>query len=349
MNRVREQDIEKIIASIPRKDCIRGTTFLITGASGLLGSYIIDMLMFLNKNDLDLHCKIVALCRNKRKSERMFREYLNESCFRLVIQELDKEIAVEEDVDWIIHAASSTTTSSFSKIPVDLLGVNIVGTYNLLKLGKEKNIKGFLFLSSGTVQGNYGDDIKKIKEEDVFPLEFYNVENSYAVGKQGGEALCRAYWMQYNVPAKIVRIYHTYGPGIDENDERVFADFATKICMRKNLIIRGSGNDVRSFCYITDAIIAFFFILFKGKSGEIYNMANMKETYTIYELAEKLVNIAFPDRHLAIEAANLSIQNSSSKIEVDTGKLNGLGWYPKVDIVEGFRRMVRSLEDKELQ
>ena len=207
-------------------------------------------------------------------------------------------------------------------------------------------MKGFLFLSSGAVYGEISDEIIEVKENDCFILNYVETRNCYAEGKRAGEAFCIAYWKQYKIPSKIVRISHTYGPGINLNDGRVFSDFVNSICKGENLVIRGSGNDVRPFCYISDAMKAFFLILFHGKCGEAYNMANRKETWTIKELAYKLTEQAFKSRGLNVKCKTPGSVIYINKPMVNTDKLENLGWFPQVDVIEGFQRTVRSFEEK---
>lgn len=339
-----KKDIEEVIDRIPYQK-IEGCTFLITGANGFLASNLVHTLMYLNKYYFNKKCMVIALCRNREKAMCVFSKYLDNVYFKLCIQSVEEKISLDEEVDYIIHAASNAVTSDFRKVPADILDANIIGTSNLLKFSKTKRLKGFLFFSSGAVYGEVPGDVSLVKEEDAFELKYSQTDSCYAEGKRAGEALCRSYWEQYKIPTKIVRISHTYGPGINLNDGRVFSDFIKSICNGKKLVIKGSGNDTRPFCYITDALVAFFLVLIEGQNGEAYNMANSHETVTIYELAKKLTTQAFPMRNLEIEAPHLEKGAEIKKIMVDTEKLQKLGWIAKVDIIEGFRRTVLSFEE----
>ena len=344
MNLTEQEDIIEIISRIPYDLC-SGQTFVIAGASGFLGRYMVLTLMYLNQYILQNKCEIIALCRNENKAKSIFNSYIGEEHFHLLIQGVENEFPDMPKVDYIVHAASDAVTSKFELIPADILNANVVGTVNLLNLANKHKVKKFLFFSSGAVYGRTPNGVLELNEEDAFSLDFINVGNCYAEGKRAGEALCKAYWKQYGVKTVSVRISHTYGPGINLDDGRVFSDFVNKICKYENLVIKGDGNDVRPFCYISDAIVAFFLILFKGKDGEVYNMANSKETVTIRELAETLVYEAFPERNLKVEGKRLTQKVSNDKIKVNINKLMKMGWNPKVDIVEGFRRTVKSFED----
>ena len=246
--------------------------------------------------------------------------------------------------DYIVHAASCSSTRMFRLIPVDVLSANVLGTYNLLEFARKSGAESFLYFSSGAV---YGDikrtPIKEVKENDLFLLDFRAPENCYAEGKRAGEALCAAYWAQYGIPTKSIRISHTYGPGIDLNDGHIYSDFVKSICLKEKLVINGDGTDSRFFCYITDAVVALFLVLLKGMAGEVYNMANRNENWSVRELAEKLIKEGFPERKLEIEQ-KIVANSHTKKLHINTEKLENLGWFPEVNVVEGFKRTVKSFE-----
>lgn len=342
MNSVREEDLRCIINRISYEEC-ENRVFLITGGNGFLASYMVDTLMFLNKHFLTSKCTVIALCRNRKKAEERFEEWLSYENFILHVQSVEEPIKMDFNVDYIIHAASNSAAVSVKTIPADILKANIIGTYNLLEIARNKKVKGFLFLSSGAVYGNVERGKDELRETDCFSLDFDAVENCYAEGKRAGEALCRAYFKQYGVPSKIVRIGHTYGPGIDLKDGHVYSDFVSKIIQRENLFVR-DGAAVRPFCYVSDAVTAFFKILLEGESGEIYNMVNKEETLSVYELAVKLVKDAFPERRLEAECEKKNVTMERTIVNID--KLMALGWKPETDVVEGFRRTVKSFEEE---
>lgn len=344
MNRTEREDIIRIISRFPFNLC-SGKVFVIAGATGFLGRYMVMTLAYLNRNILENKCEIIAICRDGNKAQDMFSEYMNEDYFHLLIQRVEDALPDIQRVDYIIHAASDAVTSKFELYPADIMNANVAGTVNLLNLARKHDVKKFLYFSSGAVYGNIPGDKSDISEKDSFPLDFTDISNCYAEGKRAGEALCRAYWKQYGIPTVSVRISHTYGPGINIDDGRVFSDFVKRILQRENLVIKGSGNDVRPFCYIEDAVTAFFLLLFSGAGGEAYNMANREETYTIKELADKLAGEVFPERNLSVEGDNLVKQKITNKQKINIEKLKQLGWEPMINIEEGFRRTVQSFEE----
>lgn len=340
MNLVRVEDIEMIIRRIPFRYC-EGKVFLITGANGFLASYLVDTLMYLNEHFLHKKCTVMAMCRNKERAETRFAEWMLNEQFVLLIQNVEKPMDDVLKVDYVFHAASCSSTGCFMHSPVNILSSNILGTYNLLDFAKRNSVDGFLFFSSGAVYGEVSGGINEIRENNTFSLDFCDVGNCYAEGKRSGEAFCKAFFEQYKVPVKIVRIGHTYGPGIDLNDGHVYSDFVSKIIRGEAIQVKNGGT-VRPFCYIADAVVAFFKVIFEGQSGEIYNMVNRDETLSMYELAVKLAEEAFPERKLGVVCANRG--DNIPKIYVNTDKLQALGWNAEVGVVEGFKRTVRSIE-----
>lgn len=338
MSNIIIEDYENVLKRISINKFIN-KTFLITGATGFIGSQIVGFLMYLNKKT-DCNCKVIALCRNREKSRVKFLEYVDSELFMLEIRSISEEMVFTESIDFIIHAASISNTKYFADYPVDLLTSNIIGTWRLLELTRNQGAK-LMFLSSGAAYGDYTNDIYMFEEDMVFLNNYLDPRKSYATGKRGGEAFCRAYTNQYNTNTVMVRISHTYGPLIDLNDGKVFSDFIRNILDGEDLLIKGSGLDFRPYCYISDTISAIFMVLFCGANGEVYNIANPYETLTVSELAEQLAYQVFPEKNLKIKYLNKYVNvKDNRKVYVSIEKISKLGWKPIVSVHEGFKRTV---------
>lgn len=346
MNKVRENDIQDIIKRFPYKE-LEGKKILITGANGFIARYIVDTIMFLNKYYFKEKSQLFVLCRNSEKMESVFRDYLEDPNFYPVIQSVEEKINLDIAVDYILHAAGSSSSKIQKESPVSILKSNVIGTYNLLEYAKDKSLSSFLFFSSGAVYGSIPCDVDCVCEDDYYNVDFMQTDNCYIEGKRMAEQLCFSYEKEFNVPAKSIRISHTYGPGIDLNDGHVYSDFVKNICKKEDLLIKGTGSATRAFCYITDTVVAIFLVLLKGKNGEAYNMANNQNIFGIKELAQILVNEAFLERKLSIEYTMSQNEKQEIKIKIDTKKLEEWGWYPVVSVTEGFRRTVQSFEGEE--
>jgi nucleoside-diphosphate-sugar epimerase len=162
--------------------------------------------------------------------------------------------------------------------------------------------------------------------------------------------MCAAFNHQFGVPTKIVRPGHTYGPGFALDDGRVFADFVANIVRREDIVMKSDGSARRAFCYLADAVLAFFTVLLKGERGQAYNVGNESCEISVGELAKLLVNL-FPERGLSARfdtrpAPAGYIQSTSHRGSLDTSKLRGLGWRPTTNLADGFKRTVMSFEEK---
>lgn len=337
-NLIIQQDVENIIGQLNTENC-RNKTFLISGATGAIARYFVYTLMELNRKYADVQCKVVALCRNRQKAEELFKDY-KDSDLIFLIQSVEQKIIYEGKIDYIIHAASNSATRLFYSNPVETSCANIIGTVNLLELAREKKAEGFLFLSSGAIYGDESQAPSDIREDEYYAIDPLEAGNCYALSKKMAENLCASYYSEFGVPAKIVRIAHTYGPGIDLEDGHVYSDFVKAILNNEDIVIRGSGMQKRAFCYITDAMKAFFLILFSGQSGEAYNMINNSQFISIKELAERLFQGMDIKKDILVKGKEE--EDCSNQVSLSSEKLEKLGWKPCVDVVEGFSRTVES-------
>ena len=258
------------------------TTVLITGATSFIGSYIIRTLMYLNRTAESFNCTVISLCRNEKKALKLFSEFIDDERFQIIVQDVTTPLSIEANVNFIFHAASPASTAEHRLYPVETLTSNLMGTHNVLAFAKKcSDFKGLLYFSSGAVYGNTEPITHLISENDYYPIDPLDCHSFYAVAKRAGESICSAYWHEYKVPSKIIRISHTYGPGINLNDGHVYSDFVKNILSNSDLIIKGDGQQYRPFTYISDCITAIFKIVEKGKLGKAYNMANNGAYYSI--------------------------------------------------------------------
>lgn len=352
MNKIIEEDIQYILNSDVDFQRFENSTVLITGANGMLASYIVMTLLYLNKF-YNYNIKVISIARNKSNFYKMFNDFIEDR--NLIFIELDiininEDIFKDFEIDYIIHAASPSRTQQFFQNPLDVIYPNVFSTDKLFSIAVKKNIKSFLYFSSCAIYGKvdsgyYAED----NYGSISPLDLINV---YAESKRMGETLCKAYNTQYNVPTKIARIAHTYGPTMDlYNDSRVFAEFVKSIVDGGGeLVIKSDGKAKRAFCYIVDATIGFLKILLEGKNGEAYNVSNNQGIISIIDLA-KLLESMYPEKSLnvIIENENKSYRqliDSLSNYYVDTKKLEKLNWKPNYTIKEGFKRCVDYFNSK---
>jgi UDP-glucuronate decarboxylase len=341
-----EQDVLEIISDDLDWENLRNKSILVTGANGFLPSYIVHTFSKLNQiKQLDV--KIFALVRNKEKAEQRFEGYLNSPSFKLIIQDVVEPIKIEQKIDYIIHAASQASPKYYKTDPVGTLTANSIGTNVLLEFAVKNKAEKFLYFSSSEVYGNL-ENPSNISETDLGKIDSMELRSCYAEGKRVGETLCIAYANQYNLHVNVVRPFHTYGPGFSLDDGRVFADFVNCVVNDKDIVMNSDGSATRSFCYLSDATKGFLRILLQGENKQAYNLGNANATSSIKELAETIISLV-PEKKLK---AVFNVQQNDSYLKSNfnvlcpnTNKLEQLGWLPKVDLKEGFRRTISYYEN----
>ena len=341
---IEELDTREIVNSeYINWDFFKNSTIMITGATGLIGEQIVKSILLANE-EKNTNIKILALVRNKKKALEKFSKNKN---LKFIIQDISKHVKYNGNVDFIIHTANSTSSRDFVEKPVETIDSIMTGTTNILNFGKSKNIKGMVYLSSMEVFGKTDfERVEPLKEENYGYIDILNTRSSYPEGKRLAETLCHSYFKEYNVPVKIARLVQTIGAGVDYNDNRVFAQFARNICEKKNIVLMTDGTTERNYCYVTDAITAFFVMLEKGNNGETYNVANENASSSIRNMAEMLCE-NYTDSKLEFKISEDGAKYYLPKLKtiVGTQKLQSLNWQAKVDLKEMFNRLIENFKD----
>lgn len=345
-NRIIELDLKYIINEELSWEVFRNKTILVSGASGFLPAYMVETLLSLNESR-QFNIKVIGLVRNIERARERFSHYKDSNNLQLVSQNVCDQIEIDEDVDYIIHAASQATPKYFQTDPVGTLSANVIGTSNLLNLAVEKKIECFLFFSTSGVHGFVDESAYPIQEDCYGYLDPTKLASCYLESKRMGENMCIAWMHQYGVPVKIVRPATTYGPGLKLDDGRSFADFISNIVNYRNIEIFSDGKALRNFCYLADATVGFFTVMMKGKVGEAYNVATDHEI-SIVGLANLLVEHVFPERNLKVvmktDVSKNYLRVNFMRTAVDITKIKALGWKLNFSIEEGFKRTVDSYE-----
>jgi nucleoside-diphosphate-sugar epimerase len=338
-----KDDIELIIRRFDHWDHFANATVLISGANGFLPAYLVETFMALPQRN---NTSVIALVRNKARAEQRFGHLLDNQRLKIIVQDVSVEFDIADKVDFIIHAASQASPKYFGIDPVGTLNANVLGTINLVKLAIKNDVKSFLFFSSGEVYGEVKPEEIPIKEDTFGYLNCAKVRACYGESKRMGENICVSYHAQYGLNARIVRPFHTYGPGMALDDGRVFADLVSNIVNKQDIILKSDGSARRPFCYLTDATLGFLTVLVKGENGQAYNVGNPNEEYSILELAEILVGM-YPADSLKVQVNKPMTDGNYLKSPInrnspDIKRIEALGWKPEVSVQEGFARTVSS-------
>lgn len=322
---------------------LRGKTILITGATGLIGQNLVSAILEANdQRQCGIH--LLLLVRNEKKAKDLFGDCPE---IQYIVKDIEERTELIEDIDYIIHAASQTSSRLFVEKPVETVMTAFAGTKNMLDLAVRKSVSGFVYLSTMEVYGNPVTE-EKITETSGTNLDVMKARSCYPESKRMCENLCVSYMKEYGVPVKTVRLTQTFGPGVSYDDGRVFAEFARCVLEKKNIILKTKGETKRNYLYTADAVSAIFTVLVNGEPGNAYNAAN-EETYcSIYEMAH-LVAERCANNEITVEIEEEAVEKlgyaPTLKMNLDTTKLKLLGWKAETGLEEMFHILIKDMKE----
>lgn len=307
-----------------------GKTFLISGATGMIGKTLADLLISNTQSG-----KVVALGRSKEKAEKRFQEIFSSPRFSFFQHDLSSELKYEGNADYMIALASATHPLAYSQDPVGTLLVNITGLKNLLDWAREKSLRT-LFSSSVEIYGENRGDTEFFDEKYLGYIDCNTSRSCYTEGKRAAEALCQGYISQYDEDIVIARIARVYGPAMLESDSKASSQFIKNALEKEDIVLKSQGLQHYSYLFSVDAALAILFLLEKGEKGEAYNVKGKDSDITLRSLAEKTASLAgtsvilsLPDE---IEKAGYS---KATKALLCDDKIRQLGYKPFYDISTG--------------
>lgn len=300
---------------------LRNKSILVLGSTGLIGGAVIDLLM--SRVPLNFH--VYAGFRNYEWAKKRFAKYLHSPFFHL--QEVDVTLPIKDNkvFHYMIDAASGAHPKAYAVNPVGVIRANVMGVDNLLSYGKEHGMEKFVYVSSGEV---YGEGDGRVFTEDYSGfVDCATVRACYPSSKRAAETLCVSYVSQYKLDISIARPSHVYGPYFTPQDSRAYAQFLRNVIQGENITLKSTGDQFRSWCYAVDCAIALLYILFKGKSGAAYNVADESSNVSIREFADIIAGIG--NRKVVLSLPDQTEQKGFTvvrKAVFDTSRLKGLGW-----------------------
>ena len=329
-------------------DRLKGKAMLITGASGLIGTCLVDVLM--HRNLLyDQECKIYAVGRNADKAKNLFLDYWKHELFQFISHDINEplEFSNPEIIDYVIHMASNTHPVAYSTDPIGTITANIIGTKNLLDFAVGHNAVRFAFASSNEIYGENRGDVEYFGEHYCGYIDCNTMRAGYPESKRCGEALCQAYRRQKGLDVVIPRFTRSYGPTMLMSDTKAISQFIRKAMAGEDIVLKSAGAQYYSYTYVADAVSGLLTVLLKGESGEAYNIADEESDIMLKDLAAiiaenvgKKIVFELPDD---VEKAGYS---TATKARLDGMKIKGLGWKPRYKMKAGLEQTLRILSDR---
>lgn len=330
------EDLSSTTEHVVGIEQLKNSRILITGTTGTIGSYLVDTLVWYNQHK-KAGIQIFAAGRDVRCMQQRFSQE-EDTGLTFLAYDMLQEIAFDEEVDYVIHAAGNAHPAAFCTNPTETIIGNVQGTYRLLEYARKQGAKRFLYVSSGEVYGQGDVTLDSFEESYAGYVDINQARSCYPMSKRMAENLCSSYYSQYKLETVMVRPCHTYGPWMTASDSRANVQFMRNALAGDDIVLKSAGTQMRSYCYVGDCVSAILSVLIQGKPGESYNIANAEAQTTIAGLAEQIAREAGTDVVYAQpDEEERTRQTPIAKQVLNTDKLESLGWKGKYSVKEGIR------------
>ena len=331
---------------------LKNKKIIVTGASGMIGSYLVDLIMLANSFYAN-QTHVYALSRNIDKLKKRFTQYEGNPCFHYVVHDIMQAIILEEenDIDYIIHAASNTHPKEYSNDPVGTIMTNVMGLYNILEYVKENQREHtcrVIVCSSVEIYGENRTNKDYFSEDDLGYLDCNTLRAGYPESKRISESMMQAYIKQYHIDAVSVRLSRVYGASLEKDDSKAMTQFIRNAMRGEDIVLKSDGMQLFSYNYIADAARAILMVLLKGETGNAYNVADSNSDRKLKDIAECLacycgtkVVFQIPDQ------SEREGYSTATKALLDSSKIRQkLNWKSYYSLEEGLRRTLEMMKEE---
>ena len=345
-------DCDSIIVDIaPSLRRLSGSRILITGASGFLMSYVVDVIARWNETANDAACQILALDNFRTGSPDRLAHLDGREDVTFIEHDVVEPLELAGPVDWIVHGASVASPSKYRRYPLETLDANITGTRRMLEVALEKDSEGVVVMSSSEIYGDPDSACIPTSEEYNGNVSCTGPRACYDESKRVAETLSSIYHRNFGVPVKIIRPFNVFGPGQRLDDKRIIPDLMSAIIHKQPITLYSDGTATRSFCYVSDAVRAITTILVADHTqGLAFNVGSDEAEISIRDLAEVVCKISrdlmqiewATVRYAESDDADYTTDNPRRRCPDLTRVRQAIGYAPKVDLRDGLARTLRS-------
>ncbi len=339
-------DVDRVLACVPHLEEIKGVSILITGATGMICSSLVELLLRCNRSR-GAGIRIILAGRSLDRIHSRFSGFTEGEDYFYLSYDATGQDSLDIDADYVVHGASNADPAVLAEEPVETILANVTGLNRLLKAAGAGKSKRLLYISSSEVFGNRPSHSEETPycEDDYGYVDILNPRAAYPCAKRTAETLCVSYGKEFGLDTVIVRPGHIYGPSITDEDSRASAQFTRSAAAGENIVMKSAGTQLRSYCYTLDCSSAILTVLLNGDRGNAYNISNRDSVVTIRDVAEALAaaggtKVVYEEASSREKAGYNLMTNSSLNAE----KLEGLGWRALFGLEEGAQKTIAFYE-----
>ena len=327
----------KIVSKSIDKDFLKGKSILISGASGLIGSYLIDVLLI----DPSLDVTIYALTLSLEHGQKRFSKFIKDSRLKFIVGNVVDPIEVTEPIDYVIHGASYTDPKGYAEHPIDTMLVNFLGVKSMLDVAVKNHAKKFMFMSSCEIYGEA--DLDEIPEDYTGHLDTMDVRSCYNESKRASETLCVCYAKEKGLDVVIPRFSRCFGPTMKLTDTKALSQFLFNGLKHNDIVLKSEGTQKYSYLYVADAVRSILFLLEHGENMQAYNVAS-PEVLHLKVMAQYVASICGTKVVFNLSKETSMSYSKTSRAIQSTKKISSLGFKTTFTIEEGLKQTVAILK-----